>query len=164
MQAVERLGDHAHSTVEPDAVIGDAEVVVHRLGDTDHARLMFGESRSDAERVITTDGDESVELEALEIAQNLVHATLDLHRIHARAAEHRAAQLQDPREPVTLQGEDVALANHPRPPVADADHSVARRNRTPADRADRGVETWRITAARQDGNPLSHSSPTFVRS
>ena len=58
----------------------------------------------------------------------------------------------------------VALTDQAGPSVANAEQGVTGRERAPADRADRGVEAWCVTAAGQDGNPLSHSSPYVLRS
>ena len=58
----------------------------------------------------------------------------------------------------TLQADDVAVADQPGPAVANPEERVPAAERAPADRADRCVETWCVTAARQNSDPLSHSS------
>ena len=150
VQAVERLGDHAHGAVETDAVVGDAQVVVHRLGHTDHGACSSASRAATLERVIAADGDERVEPQPFHVAHHVRDAAVDLHRVHARAAEHRAAELQDAREPRTLEAEDVAVAEQPAHPLRIAEQRVAGGERAPADGADRRVEARCVTPAGQD--------------
>ena len=161
VQAVERLGDHAHRAVEPDAVVRDTEVGVHGLRHAHHASVLFGQPRGNAQRVVPADCDQRIDVELLEVVQHLIHTMVELHRVHTRAAEHGAAERQDAREPRALEGDHVTLTDQPGPSVANAEQCVAGHERAPADGADRGVEAWRVTAARQDGNPLSHSCLPF---
>src|SRR4029077_9389031 len=75
VQAVESLGDDAHGAVEADAVLGDAEVVVHGLGDTDHRAAVEGEARGHAQGVVPTDGHEGVDARVIDGGAHAVEAT-----------------------------------------------------------------------------------------
>ena len=65
------------------------------FGHADDGHAAFVQSRRDAERVIAADGDQRVDFEALEIADDLLD--LLFGRIGARGAEDRAAEMQDAR-------------------------------------------------------------------
>src|SRR5439155_8105059 len=92
VQSVDRLGRDEHCGVEAERVVRRGEVVVDRLRDADDAEVvLLVQPRSDAERVLTADRDEGVELGRLERSQYSLDAAVELERVRARGADDRAA-------------------------------------------------------------------------
>ena len=96
VEPVDRLGRDRHRGVEADRGVGADNVVVDRLGDADdgqprrHRHLACG-----LEGAVAADADEAVELLVLRGLLDRVHAAVDLVRVAARGAEHRAAHDED---------------------------------------------------------------------
>src|SRR5207248_10999597 len=127
------------------------EIVVDRLRHADDRDLELAvQLRRDTERVLAADRDERVEL--LERGAHRVDAAVDLVRVRAGRADDRAAAPQDPRHLLTAQRLEQLL-DHPAPAFAHADDVVTACPRTARDRANDGVQTRTIAAARQHPDP-----------
>src|SRR5439155_6670537 len=99
---------------------------------------------------------ERVEAAVQEALQDLVDAPIQVERVGAARADDRAATGQDPRD---RGGAEVAEV-----PVHEASPALERSDRVPArgvrradDRADHGVQSGAIAAAREDAYGLSHA-------
>ena len=160
VQTVERFGDHADRAVETDAVLGDEQVVVHRLGYADHSCAVLGEPRRHAERVVAADGDERLEVVVLEVAQHLLAPALALHGVDPRAAQHGAADGKDPGERGPPERHDVAVAEEACPAVANADDRVTVEEGAAPDRTDRCVEAGGVTTAGEDPDLHANALPS----
>ena len=55
---------------EADAVLGVADVVVHRLGDRDHLHALPVELRGVAQRIVAADGDQVIQVQRLDVLQH----------------------------------------------------------------------------------------------
>src|ERR1035437_1891335 len=152
VEAVERLGNPAHRGVEADAVVGDREVVVHRLGDADHLPTVVRQPGGHREGVIAADGDQGSQLGPAQVAQDLLAAALALHGVGARASQHGTAQLEDAREETAVQLDEVAVADQACPSVLDTNDSITVGQGTPSHPADGRVEPGSVTAPGKDAD------------
>ena len=151
VQAVDRLGRDRDRRVEPERVVGAREVVVDRLGDADDVHAMLGmEPRGDAERVLSADGDERVEL--LHVREHALDAAVDVVGVRPRGLEDRPAAGEDPGDVDRAERAELAL-DEPPPPVQHADHLVAGVERAPRNGADDGVQPGAVASAREDPDP-----------
>ena len=152
VEPVERLGDPAHRGVEADAVVGHREVVVHRLGDADHRPTMVRQPGGHREGVVAADGDQGIQLGPTEVAEDLLAATLALHRVGPGASQHGAPELKDAREEAAVQFHEVAVADQAGPAVLDTNDSIAVGEGTPSHPADGRVEPGSVTAPGEDAD------------
>ena len=120
VQAVDRLGGDVERGVEPERDIGAAQVVVDRLGNSDHVHAVGVEPVRHAERVLAADRDEAVQVEVGERLADLLYPVFALVRVRPRAAQDRAAPGQDPAGRLDRQLDERSL-EHTAPAVAEAD-------------------------------------------
>ncbi len=151
VHAVDRLGCDVDGGVEAERVVRAVQVVVDRLRDTDHRKVVVGEELcGNAERVLAADRDERVDL--LERLLDPLDAAVELVRVRAGGADDRAALRQDPGDLVIAERLQVPV-DHPAPAVQDADGLVAVFPEPPADRADHRVQSGAIPAACEHPHP-----------
>ena len=157
MEAVDRVGGDLNGGVEAEGHLGAAEVVVDGLGHADHGKAVLAvKAVGDAERVLAADGDQAVDVEALERRADGVDAVVALERVGPRGAEDRAAAGQDPARDVVGQRLAVAV-QRAAPAVAEAEDLVAVVQRGLAhDRADDRVEAGAVAATGEDAD--AHTS------
>src|SRR5206468_2462587 len=103
----------------------------------------------DAERVVAADGDEGADVEAFQVADDLLD--LFVGRIGARGAEDRAAHVQDAGHALAIQRDEVAF-DQPGPAVAKAEDFVAVEQRAARNRANHRIQSRAIAAAGQHRN------------
>src|ERR1017187_17465 len=152
VETVERLGNPADRRVEADAVVGAREVVVHRLGNTDHVPTVVREPGRHREGVVAADRHQGIQLRLTEVAQDLLPAALALHRVGPGASQHGAAELEDAREETAVQLHEVAVADQTCPAVLDTNDGITVGQGTPAHPADGRVEPGSVTAPGEDAD------------
>jgi len=86
-----RLSNDVCCGVEAEAALGPPDVVIHRLWNGVDRCAALGETCSNGEGVVATDGDEGVKAERAHVRLGGIKATLALQQIRAARAEHRAA-------------------------------------------------------------------------
>ena len=97
VQAIDRVAGDLHRGVEPEGLVGAADVVVDRLRDAEDRQLVVGvQADRGAERVLAADGYEPVELERLHVPGNPLRTVVAPERVGPRRPEDRAAPGQDP--------------------------------------------------------------------
>src|SRR2546426_4043566 len=69
-KAVDHLDGAGDAGAEADAVVGAGDVVVHGLGNADDLEAFFVKADAIAQRVVTADGDESVDAEPGEVLED----------------------------------------------------------------------------------------------
>ena len=176
-QAVRQLDGACHARAEADAVVGAVHVVVHRLRYADHVDPFVVEAPAVTERIVSTDRNEHVDADVLEIRQHilcdvvdrLVVATEVLRHALARQVTRSGARRMKEgaaRAPGAIDdgfGEDLDVlavvgfrvadvVDEPRPTAPDADDAVSLAEGANGDRADRRIETGHIAAAGENGD------------
>ena len=110
-----------------------------------------------AQRVVAADGDQGVDAEPLERRPAGVDTTVDLERVGARRAEHRAAPGQRAPHGVDVERHGLAV-DDPSPPVDEAEQLVAELALALADhRPDHGVQAGAVSATGEHGYPHRRS-------
>src|SRR5207247_8785292 len=121
VETVDRLRADEDGGVEAEGVVGRREVVVYRLRDADHRKVVLRiEPRSDAERVLAADRDERVEALALEVREHRLDA-VELVGIRTRRAQDRPAARQQARALPRPERLELCPAPPP-PPFPPSDH------------------------------------------
>src|ERR1019366_4190960 len=92
------------------------------------------------EGVVAADGDQGIQLSPTEVAEDLLAATLALHRVGPGASQHGASELEDAREEAAVQLHEVTVADQAGPAVLDTNDSITVGEGTPPHPADRRVE------------------------
>jgi hypothetical protein len=153
VEAVDGLAHDVHRGVEPERVVGAAQVVVDRLGDADHGQARGVELARGRERALAAGHDEGVEAEPLDVAFEPLPVLDAAQRVDPRGAEDGASLGEDADDRVGRQGLHVAL-DEPQPAVADAQDLDTPALGAAHHRADDGVEAGAIAASRQDAHLL----------
>src|SRR5262249_56452766 len=97
----------------------------------------------------STDGDEGVDLEVVQVLLDALDPALDLQRIGPRRAEDRPAARQDAAHGLHVEREAVSL-ERPAPAVTEADELVpVARDALAYDGADDGVQAGTIASTRE---------------
>ena len=121
VEAVDGLHDRVDRGVEPNGDVGPPDIVVHRLGDSDHGDARPAQVARRAERVVPADRDDGVDPVAAQRGFDQVQPGRLLHRIGPGRTQDRAALRQDPRYRVAGERDGV-VRDQPPPPIAHADH------------------------------------------
>ena len=118
----------------------------------------------DSEGVLPTDRDEGVDAFGLERLSDPVDATIDLVRIRARGAEHRAAPRKAPPHEVDVERHRAILDDTP-PPVEEAHELVVvDRLALSHDCSDHRVQSWAVAATgQQSDSHLVHVTRASAR-
>ena len=120
VQPVDRLGGDAERSVEADADVGAADIVVDRLGHRDHRETGIGQSPGGDQRAVAADGHQRLDAVALELRDQRRWALGLQPAAAARGAEHRAAPRQHPAHRLGIQRDGIAVEHAvPAPPVPD---------------------------------------------
>ena len=165
VQAVDGLGGHLQGGVEPEGLVGGAEVVVDGLRHAHHRHVVLGvQPRGRAQRVLAADRDQPVHAEAGQVLLELLGPAVALERVGPGGAEDGAAAGEDPARGLDRQLE-VLVLERPTPAVVKPDERVAVLVDALAnDRPDGGVEPRAVASAGQD--PDAHagqSTPELAR-
>src|SRR5207237_8543087 len=128
------------------------QVVVDRLRNADHGKLVFGmQTGRHTESVLAADGDERVESLALEARQHPVDAAVELERVRPGRPEDRAAAGQKSRDLPGPERFEEAL-DEALPALAHAHDLASPDHHAAPDRPDDGVQTWTVAASGEDSN------------
>ncbi len=149
-EPIDGFGHDVDGRVEPEGEIGDHQVVVDRLGDADQRQLeVVDEAVSDAQGIITPDGDQDVELERLEVRPERRDVALGvLVGIRSRGAEDRTTARDDA---VGLLDPELAAhpLDEPAPAFEDTDAGAPLVDDPLNDGADDRVKAGAVAAAGQ---------------
>jgi hypothetical protein len=147
MKAVDRLGGDAQGGVETEGGVGAPDVIVDRLGKSEHGDPGVVESKGvlhGPPTAQTHQGGEVVLVDDLRDHRAHVHrpsvADVDLVHLDPAGTQNGAAAGEDPREGVAVEA-FVAVLHEPGKTIAEADdvHAVAALGSL-AHRSDGGVE------------------------
>ena len=136
VEPVDQIGRDLHGGLEPDAVVGAADVVVDRLGDADGADAVVVEVASRPEAAVSADHDQPVEPALGHRPPDHVDPAGGGVGLVAAGAEDRAALVNDPGHPVGAQLERV---DRMRVGQADLQPGVPSRQRRHRRRHERSV-------------------------
>ena len=152
-KAVHRIGGDVHGGVEPERVVGGAQVVVDRLGDAEDVDTVLPKAVGRGERAFTADGQDAVDTGILERASDVLGAAAGaLVGVGAAGSQDRAADLRQALHVVAREGKEVAV-DDPAPSVTDADEIEPIRRRALEDHAaDDRVQTGAVAAAGEDAD------------
>src|SRR4029450_13746126 len=98
-------------------------VLVSQLVHTDYRDAFSLQLVGDSEGVLAADRDQRVDAFSLQRLSDLIDAAVDLVRVRARRAEHRAAPRKAPPHEVDVEGHRAVLDDTP-PPVEEAHELV----------------------------------------
>ncbi len=152
-KAVHRIGGDVHGGVEPERVVGGAQVVVDRLGDAEDVDTVLPKAVGRGERAFTADGQDAVDARILERPSDVLgSAARSLIGVGATRAEDRAADLRQTLHVVAREREEVPV-DDATPSVTDADEVESVCRRALEDHAaDDRVQTGAIAAAGEDAD------------
>ncbi len=164
VETVDCLHRDVDGGVEPEGVVGGAEVVVDRLRDADQLNAPLQERGGDAERVLTPDRDQSVHPGGREVLEDPLSAPVLLQRVRSRGAEDGAPAREDPADLRDAERPAVPLQRPP-PSVPVADELVPVLPHPLAnDRADHRVQPRTVAPAGKYPDPHRLSLPRRRRS
>jgi len=145
-QPVDRLQRDVDRRVRADRHVRAEQIVVDRRGDAHDREALRGERRRAALRAVAADHHQRLDAARRELRASAVAGRLLAELRRARAAQHRAAPLDDAAD--IARGERrERVGEQPGVAVGDAEHLPAARERRARDRADRGVHAGRVAAA-----------------
>src|SRR5437016_13446378 len=177
-EAVDHLNGARNAGAEADAVGRARHIVFHGLGNADHLEAFLVQTDTIAQRVVTADGDESINAKPSEILKDfrsevvffggefifemrgdgrLGHAA----RIGAGRMQKSAAGATRAVDDLFVEKEEIVgvvvvlLADHIHetgPAMANADDLIALAQGAQSDAADGGVETRNVAAAGEDAD------------
>jgi len=152
MSSPESVRDNGDRRVEADAELGLRQIVVDRLRDTNDSHALRIQPLGNAQRVVSTDRDESIESPALNTFEHGSARLLVLAGIGPRRPEHRPAVSQNARDVPGHERTWFGLSEQPGPAVGDAEDLVTEGCRAEDDRADRRVQPGGVAAAGEDSD------------
>ncbi len=153
-QPVDILQSDIRRRVEAEGVVGQAQVVVHRLWDADRFYLMLMvQLRRHSQRIVAADGDQRVDLELLQVLQHRValRFVAGLERVCPRRAQNRAALADDRLDYLKRQRHGGAF-DQSRPAARETDNLVPEIQQAHRRTTDRGVQAGAVAAAGEHSN------------
>lgn len=165
-----------YTGAETDAVIRAGDIVVHGLWNTDDFDTFFMHADTVAQRVISSDGDEIINAQVIQVFQNLGCEVVDILLVAAlqmggdidfrHMAGTRPGRVEEgaagPADPVDhFLGEYLIMValivgffphhpHQPSPAAPDADDLIPFPQRTDGDRPDGGIKPGDISPSRQN--------------
>ena len=153
VEAVDCVRGDLHRGVKAERVVRADHVVVDRLRHADDRQVdLLHDLPVDHHRVLAADRDQAVDLVLLDGAADAFEAALLPDRVEVRRGQDRAAEREDPRERLVLEGEIVALGQAA-PSPADAHRDVAIGHELAAGGPDDGVDAGAVAARCEDPDP-----------
>ena len=150
METVDGVDRDLDRGVEADRVVGRVDVVVDRLRDADDGNAEIGHLSGDAERTLTADRDERVDVPVRDCLGDPFRVRGGLERIEPRRREDRPAPGKDPPAHRHVERHRVVL-DDALPAVMEPDDVVAVGDRGATDdRPDGRVEAGTVSAAGKD--------------
>ena len=165
-QAVDRLHGGVGGGIVADGVVGADDVVVDRRRNAHHAHALLAQLHKTAERAVAADGDDAVQPQQLTGGGSLLLTLQRAELLAARGVEHRAAAVDDVRDALGVQLNEVA-GDQTVVAAANADALDPAEGGGTHHRADRRIHTRRVAARGQHADPfdfriLSHKTSSFL--
>src|ERR1700722_18996546 len=156
-EAVDRVSGYLDGGVEAERELRLREVVVDRLRDADGLDPVGGEAVGHTERVLSSDGDDRVEVVRDERPDHLVGSFARDEGIRPRGAEDGSTHLDDVSAPFLVE-QDAVVVEHSAPTIQEADYVVSVDSAGAQDHcADYRVQSWAVAPACEDPDAhLSH--------
>ena len=159
VQAVDGVGADLDRGLEAERHLGEADVVVDRLGDADDGEAVLVEAVDHAHRALTADPDDGVETVAVVGLADPAQTVLAGEGLVAGGPEDRAALGQDATADLDVEGL-VVVVDDASPRVAEADDGAVVGDFGGTDGApDDGVEAGAVPASCQDAE--AHVEASF---
>ena len=162
-QTVDGLDRRIGRRVIADGIIGAADVIVDRCGDTNNGNAVLRQLQQTAERAIAAHSDNAFQPQQLTGRNRLLLAFLRREFVAARRIENGAAAIDDVRDAVGVQLDKISV-DQTVVAAADADAVDPEQIRCTYHCAHRCVHAGRVTAGGQYADPfygITHKSTSF---
>src|ERR1700729_2313385 len=168
VQPVDGLHRDVHGGVEPEGVVGRAQVVVDGLGYAHDLDALVVQPRGTPQGVLPTDRDQRADAQAVQVIGDPRYPGATAagrgvgQRIRSRRAEDRAAERQDAADGLHVQRDGVAL-QRAAPAVPEPDEFVIELLRSAADDgADDRVQPGAVTATGENSDSHYYSLSCYL--
>src|ERR1700761_2944764 len=153
VKAVDGFGGDGDGGVEAEADVGAGEVVVDGFRDADAGHAALDELDGDGLRVVTTEGDEGVEVVFFDVGETLLEAAFNFFYVGARGAKDGAAAMEDTASGLKIERHGLVV-DDAAPAFHEADELVAVEvNAFAHSGANNGVEAGAVAAPGKHSNP-----------
>ena len=123
MHAVNRFAHNVASRIESERVVGAPQVIVDRFRNANYVHTLFMQFLGDRQRVIASNGDQSIDLVSLDGADATIKSVRTLGRIRSRRPQNGSTTWQDPAYGIKIQRHALVL-DQSAPALQESDELV----------------------------------------